>query len=77
MVIAQFVLNPQQDQCGTGDPHPQTCDIENAEPFIFPEISDRGPQIIAEHMAVFSVCTAKPMPVLQPVRFQAFNSGAR
>jgi hypothetical protein len=76
MVIRDLILHPQEDQCGTGDTHPQPCDIEDAEPLILPEIPDRGRQIITEHMACVSRYPANPMPVLQPARFQPLIESA-
>ena len=70
MVIRDLILHPQEDQGGAGNPHPQSCDIQDAEPLILPEIPDRGRQIITEHMACISRYPANAMPVLQPVRFQ-------
>jgi hypothetical protein len=49
IVVGHFVPDPQQNDCGTGNANRQTRDIEDAETFIFPEVSNGGRQIIAEH----------------------------
>jgi hypothetical protein len=51
MIISNLILHPQQDQGGAGDADRKAHYVEDAETPVFPEISDRGRQIISEHMA--------------------------
>src|SRR5882724_7387363 len=49
LIIAQFALDPQQNEHGAGHPDRQAHDIDKGKAPVLPEIAERYFQIILEH----------------------------